>query len=381
MAEQYLVAAEGFDIYTSGTIAANYPWYVTNTSLAGQINASGGAFGGGALTFPATGSPSTSTSGFEYQFPSTLQQVQGGTVATGNSGVFSFSGWINVTSMTANTAGTLFGIGSSTGGSAVQPLLNISNANSSGLNLQFVTNANNSTSVPYNYNIQFNTYYWIQIQIAWYATSATVSVMRASFSVNGAQVQTDIPMTWNSNNFAAGQILNRVKFYASNFVTYFIDDMVIQAVSGADSRWPLAAGTNPTPELIPAMPPRRIYAVPATGAGSSTQWTPSGSEPNWQSATDATGTNFVTAQASGLLDTYKWNCPAVTDVRAVVLRGSSNRYQNVNGAFKTNSTSSVTTIPTNSNASRHISVSETIDGTNAWTQTSINAAEFGPLSN
>lgn len=381
MAEQYVVAAEGFDIYPSGTLAANYPWYVTNTTLAGQINLGAGAFGGAALTFPTSGAPSTSTSGFEYQFPSTLQQVQGGTVASGNAGAFSFSGWLNVTSMTANTAGTLIALGSSSGGSAAQPLLNISNATNSGLNLQFVTNANNPTSVPYNFNIQFNTQYWIQIQLAWYATSATVSVMRASFSVNSVQVQTDVPVTWNSNNFASGQIIDRIKFYASNFETHLFDDMVIQAVSGADARWPLAAGTNPTPELIPAMPPRRIYAVPATGAGSSTQWTPSGSEPNWQSATDSTGNNYVTAQASGLLDTYKWNCPAVTDVRAVVLRGSSNRYQNVNGAFKTSSTSSVTTIPTNSNASRHISVSETIDGSAAWTQTSINAAEFGPLSN
>jgi hypothetical protein len=52
---QFIAAQEGFDIYNSGNIPANYPWFVTNTAQQGQINTSAGAFGGGALTFPVSG--------------------------------------------------------------------------------------------------------------------------------------------------------------------------------------------------------------------------------------------------------------------------------------------------------------------------------------
>ncbi|MDN3160895.1 hypothetical protein P0E55_14395, partial [Enterococcus faecalis] len=180
------------------------------------------------------------------------------------------------------------------------PLLNISNSSSGGTNLQLVTNVNSPTSSPYNFNIQLNTYYWVQLQFSYYSTTSTASsaVMSATYTINGATVQQDIPVTWSADNFTTGQIANRLKFFASNFVSYFIDDLVIQSVSGADPTWPLGAGVWPTPETEPAISARRIYAVNATGNGSLTQWTPSGAEPNWQSATDTTGANYVTANAT-----------------------------------------------------------------------------------
>jgi hypothetical protein len=83
MPAQFIASAEGFDIYPSGTLAANYPWFVTNSAIAGQINLSAGAFGGAALTFPVSGAPTSLTSGFEYQFPSTMQIIRGNTTTAG----------------------------------------------------------------------------------------------------------------------------------------------------------------------------------------------------------------------------------------------------------------------------------------------------------
>lgn len=379
MAAQFIAAAEGFDIYPSGTIAANYPWFTTNSAIAGQINLSAGAFGGAALTFPVSGAPTSLTSGFEYQFPSTMQMIRGNTATSGKA-AFAFNFWLNVNSMNPGS-GTLLALGTAGVPGSWYPLLNISNSSSGGTNLQFVTNINSPTSSPYNFNIQLNTYYWIQLQFSYYSTTSTASsaVLTATYTINGTTLQQDIPVTWSADNFTAGQIANRLKFFASNFVSYFVDDLVVQNVSGADAAWPLGAGVWPTPETEPAITARRIYAVAATANGSVTQWTPSGAEPNWQSATDTTGANYVTANATGLTDTYKWNVPAVSDVRAVVIRGNSNRYQNIAGSFKTSSSSGITQMTTANGPSRYVAVSET-DGTNPWTTTSLNAGEFGQTS-
>lgn len=379
MPAQFIASAEGFDIYPSGTLAANYPWFVTNSAIAGQINLSAGAFGGAALTFPVSGAPTSLTSGFEYQFPSTMQIILGNTTTAGK-GAFAINFWLNVNTMNPGS-GTLLALGTAGVPGSWYPLLNISNSSSGGTNLQLVTNVNSPTSSPYNFNIQLNTYYWVQLQFSYYSTTSTASsaVMSATYTINGATVQQDIPVTWSADNFTTGQIANRLKFFASNFVSYFIDDLVIQSVSGADPTWPLGAGVWPTPETEPAISARRIYAVNATGNGSLTQWTPSGAEPNWQSATDTTGANYVTANATGQTDTYKWNIPAVSDVRAVVMRGNSNRYQNIQGSFKTSSSSGVTQMTTANGPSRYIAVAET-DGTNPWTTASLTAGEFGQTS-
>jgi hypothetical protein len=376
---QFIAAQEGFDIYGSGNIPANYPWFVTDTTKQGQINASAGAFGGGALTFPSTGAGSTLATGFEYQFPSTMSMIRGST-ATAGKGSFAISGWLNVGTMSAGS-GTLLSLGTAGVPGSFYPLLNISNTTSGGTNLQFITNINSPTSAPYNFNIQLNTYYWVQMQFSYYSASSTASsaVLMASYTINGTPLLTDQVVTWGSDVFSGTQIANRLKFYASNFISYFWDDLVIQAVSGADSTWPLGAGVNPTPETVPGISARRIYALTATGNGSLTQFTPSGSEPNWQSATDKTGANFVTATAAGQTDTYKWTAPAMSDIRAVSIRGNSNRYQNLNGSFKTSSAGTLTQMNTNNGPSLYIGVAET-DGTNAWTTASINAAEFGQTS-
>lgn len=376
---QFIAAAEGFDIYGSGALPGNYPWFVTNAAQQGQINASAGAFGGAALTFPSSGAGASLVSGFEYQFPSTMGMIRGNT-ANGGKGAFAINGWLNVNTMSVGS-GTLLGLGVAGVPGVVYPLLNISDTTSGGINLQFVTNINSPTSSPYNFNIQLNTYYWVQLQFAYYSPSSTASaaVLTASYSINGTALQTDLPITWSADQFTTGQIANRLKFYASNFISYFWDDLVIQAVSNADANWPLGAGVNPTPEANPAMSARRIYAMTANANGSLTQMTPSGAEPNWQSAADSTGANYVTATAAGQTDTYKYTAPTVGDVRAVTIRGNSNRYQNLNGSFKTSSGGALTQMTTNNGPSRYIGIAET-DGTNAWTTASITAAEFGQTS-
>jgi hypothetical protein len=376
---QFIAAQEGFDIYGSGNIVANYPWFVTDTTKQGQINASAGAFGTGALTFPTTGAGSTLSAGFEYQFPSTMSMIRGNTAA-GGKGAFAINGWLNINTMSIGS-GTLLGLGTAGIPGAFYPLLNISNSSSAGVNLQFITNINSPTSAPYNFNIQLNTYYWIQMQFSYYSPSSTASasVLQATYTINGTTVQMDIPVTWSADSFSGAQIANRLKFHCSNFISYFWDDIVIQAVSNADANWPLGAGVNPTPEVLPAITPRRIYALAATANGSVIQMTPSGVQPNWQSATDATGANFVTATAVGQTDTYKWNAPAMSDIRAVSIRGTSNRYQNLNASFKTSSGGTLTQMTTSNGPSRYIGITET-DGTNSWTTASINAAEFGQTS-
>jgi hypothetical protein len=375
---QFIAGAEGFDIYGSGNIPANYPWFVTDATRQGQINPTAGAFGGSALTFPMSGLSASLASGFEYQFPSSLVMTRGNTTANGK-GVFAINGWLNVSSMTTGS-GTLLGLGTAGATGVAYPLLNISQSATAGTNLQFVTNINSPSSAPYNFNIQLNTYYWISMQFAFYSTSSATSsaVLLATYTINGTTIQQDIPVTWGGDVFTSVQFANRLKFYASNFITHFWDDVVVQAVSGADTNWPLAGGVNPTPEAVPTISARRIYAVSASANGSLSQWTPSGAQPNWQSATDPTGANYVTATDTALTDTYKWSAPAVSDVRAVVIRGNSNRFQNVNGSFKA-SGGALTQMPTNNGPSRYIGVCEN-DGTNAWTQTSINAAEFGQTS-
>jgi hypothetical protein len=376
---QFIAAQESFDIYPSGNLAANYPWFVINNSLQGQINTSAGAFGGGALTFPTSGAGSSLASGFEYQFPSTIQMIRGNTASAGKA-AFAINGWLNVASMSAGS-GTLLGLGTAGVPGSYYPLLNISNTTTGGTNLQFITNINSPTSSPYNFNIQLNTQYWVQMQFSFYSASSTASsaVLQATYTINGTALQTDIPITWSADVFSGTQVANRLKFFASNFVQYFWDDLMIQAVSGADTNWPLGAGVNPTPEAMPGISARRIYAVTANANGSLTQMTPSGSEPNWQSAADTTGANYVTATAVGQTDTYKYTPPTVGDVRAVSIRGNSNRYQNLTGSFKTSSSSGLTQMTTNNGPSRYIGIAET-DGTNAWTTASITAGEFGQTS-
>lgn len=380
---EYISGAEGFDIYSAGTLANNgFPWAVMNATLAPQILALQGAFGGNALTFPTSGAPSSLTLGSTYTFQSTMSPIRGKT-SGGGSGAFAINFWLYVSSMTDATSGTLLGLGSSANIALTLPLLNISKSSTAGLNLQFTTNVNSPSSSPINYQIQLQSWYWVSISFAYYSTSTTASTgtFYTSVSVNNSPVITDTQMTWNTDVFSSGQIANLLQFYGSSNISYYLDDLIIQSVSSADSSWPVASGSYPTPETIPNLPSRRIWAIQATGAGSNSQWTPSGSEPNWQSATDPTGTNYVTATDTGQVDTYVWNCPAINDVNAVVMRGNTSRYQNVTAVECDTLGSTPKPMKLTYNGpSGYISISETNSTGAAWTTSTINGAEFGQTS-
>jgi hypothetical protein len=309
---------------------------------------------------------------------------------TGNkSFMIGVSGWFNLGSLTSGQSGTLLGLGSSLLTTTGYPLLNVSNASASGLNLQFVTNLNSPTSTPVNFGIAFNTYYWLNIYYSVYQPDATAAdtVVLLTAKVNDAVVVANQPVSWTSDLLNATQTVNRIKFYGSSNISYFWDDFIVQAVSANDTTWTFGTTTPLTPDMITVLPSRRIYEFAASANGSFTQMTSSSSSlQNWQAATDKTGANYVTATETGQVDTYKWVAPKngsgttlnPTDVSAVVMRGNAQRYQNLRAVYSNGTT--VTQMPINgSGPSEYVSVAETQGGTQ-WTAASIVAAEFGQTS-
>ncbi|QRE00314.1 hypothetical protein [Burkholderia phage BCSR5] len=375
-ARQFVVAAESFDIYSNGNLSTDYPWFITNAALTPQININAGAFNQGALTMPTVGAPAALTSGAEYQFPSTMQLLRGSTLA-GTKSLFAFSGWLNVNNM-GNGNGTLLGLGSTLNSGVAYPLLNISQSATSGLNLQFVTNINSPTSTPFNFNLALNTYYWITLAFSFEGTAAGSGSLKASYFVNDTPLLQNQQIAWTSDIFIQGQPANRLKLYGANFINYFWDDWVIQCVSSADPEWPAPATVQP--DVLPHIPARHIQVYSAVGPGSHAEWQSDAGEPNWQAATDPTGLKYVVANDLGLRDTYKWSGPAMNDIRGVVLRSASQRYQNVIGVSQPQGATDVKQPTKVGNGPSHaISVLED-DGTNQWTSATLAAAEFGLLS-
>ncbi len=365
-APQFLAGAEGFDIYAAGVIGAAFPWYVDNASFAGAITASVGAFGGNALKFAVAAS---NTAGMEYQFPSTMQVMRSLGTA-GGSGAFGVCGWISLGTATGTVAtDILMAIGTSALSTELYPLIGQSYSVASGLQLVFPSTVVNLTTTPNVFAVTPNTYYWVGV----YFSYSPTGVMKMTVTINGATVFTDLTITWAADQFVAGQIVNRLKLYSGVVASWMIDDMIIQAVSSADTLYP---GGTPTPETIPQFSPRQISLATATGNGTVNQWAASGAEPNWQSATDPTGVNYVVASAANQSDRYKWTTSA-SDIKAVIYKGKSNRYAQVSPVSYNGTTQ--TTMATTNGPSEFIGISEN-DGTNLWTAASIGSGEFGQIS-
>jgi hypothetical protein len=363
-APQFLAAAEGFDKYTTGALGSNWPWATTNTAYQGTVTASAGAFTGNALAFPTA---AANTSGMTYQFPSTMQFMRS-LAAVGGSGAFGVSGWVSLGASAAQGTNTLLGLGSANAGAAVFALLGQTYSSGGGLALVFPSTTVNLTTAPYSFAVTPNTYYWVGLYFAYKPTGA----LTATYCVNGVPIFTDVTVAFASDIFTAGNIANQLKLYAGPVGTWTLDDLIVQNVSSADALWPGTA----TPETIPQFSPRHITMATITGNGTLNQWVASGSEPNYQSVTDPTGANSVTANAVSLTDRYKWSTSAV-DIKGVVYRGASTRYANISPVQLVGSTQTV--MNTNTGASEYIGVSEN-DGTNLWTAASIAAGEFGQTS-
>ncbi len=362
---QYLAGIEGFDAYVSGAFSSsNYPWTVYNTTYTGSISGTTGAFGTNSLAFAVN---SANGSGLCYQFPSTMSPIKAGTVSQ----VFSWNGWISVGSTSNVATDTLLALcSSSTPSSGGFAILGLSYSSTTGLNLLFPSTLAAITTSPYTYAIAPNTYYWVSIII-----SIVPGTVTATYAIGGTNFQTAVGITWPADYFTTGQIANMIRFCSPRVATVNYDDMVVQAVSSSDSSWP---GGTISPSTIPQFQPQKVTNAIPVSNGSIIQWSASGSEPNYQSATDITGANTVLATATSETDLYNWTAVGVTNVKALCYRGNSTRYGNitpqkyvssVQSAFQT-----VTFAP-----SRFVALSEN-DGTNAWTAASIAAASFGQES-
>jgi len=374
-AANYTRAQEGFDLYTAGVISStNYPWYVSSAPLAGVITAGGGVFGGNSMNF--SGGPGTSASGFERAIPSVarLYNDGAGSLAASRS-LWGFGFWFNATRM-VNGSNMLLGLGTSAvAGNAYQffGYQQVSGAPS----LVFPSNITSPLSSPYLYPIVADAWYWVDIMFAINAFNA--NTWRATYLVDSNVVQSDVALTWGSNNFASGNLANRLKFYVASNIDYKIDDLVIRTANGSDADW--VGSTPPVLADINALPARRIYSFPATANGSVNQWASSdGTTPNYQAATDPTGAKYVVADSAGLQDLYKWNAPGgttPTGITAISYRGASTKSALIQPIKKVGST--ISNMKVDSGPNRFFAVSEN-DGTNPWTQASIEAAEFGQQS-
>lgn len=365
---QYIVAAEGLDIYAAGAIGNAFPWFQTNTTYAGQIVAGAGAFGGNGLSFQ---SASANQSGLEYQFPSTLQVLRNQSGA-GGEGAFGVCGWISVGSpVLAGDTDILLALSSSVAESDVLPILGVMNSSTSGLNLVLPSTVGSLTNAPHLLSIAPNSYVWVGVYLSYQPTGE----LNATLCLAGSPIFQNVSVTFSTDVFTVGQIVNRLKFYAAQTAPWTVDDLVIHALSSADALWPSPATL--TPALIAPLTPRQITLASATGNGSVDQMTASGSEPNWQSATDATGANSVIATAVPQSDRYKWST-AATDIRALVYRGQSAKYNQLS-AVQAVSGVQTTMAVSQAGPNEFVGVSEN-DGTNLWTDSSVAAAEFGQIS-
>jgi hypothetical protein len=365
---QFVVAAEGMDDYAAGAIGNVFPWFQTNSAAAGQIVADAGAFGTNALSFTAG---AVNQSGMELQFPSTMQVLRNQSAA-GGTGAFGVSCWIEIgTPVVSNDTDILLAIGPSSAESEALPILGLTNSSGSGLSLVLPSTTANLTTSPHLLSVSPNTYVWIGVYFSYKPTG----VLTATMCLAGSGIFQDVSVTFSTDIFSAGQLINRLKFYQAVTGPWSVDDVCVQAVSSADAIWP--APSSLAPELIPQWTPRQISFATATGNGSVDQMTPSGSEPNYQSATDQTGANYVTATAINQVDVYTFST-AASDIKAVIYRGASTKYNNLSAVQNVSGTTSVMGV-TEAGPNEFIGISEN-DGTNAWTDASIAAAGFGQTS-
>jgi len=369
----YTKAAEGLDIYPAGTIVADHPWYVMNANYVGTIVANSGAFAGN-NSARFSSATATVVSGTEYEFPSTARCRRSDS-SPGSSAILAFNGWIKVDAAPTNGTFNLVSMGTNASYTEHNMMVGLNVSAAAGVNLMFARNLSTPTSNPYLFNVTPGQYYWVNVIYAWRGTADVY----ATYIVDGAVLASNVKLSWTTDAFSVNSVVNRLKFWASSSFTYSVDDFVIQTESNQDSDW--TGSTLPQPSDITLLGPRRIYLASAVANGSINQWT-SSSGPNYQAATDPTGTNYVTANAYGQIDLYKFSLGSTTplDITSVVYRGSSVKYRNIKTAYRIGTNPVVTpggAIGTGPN--KYVGIIEN-DGTAAWTKASIEAAEFGQSS-
>jgi hypothetical protein len=367
VAAEFIAGAEGLDIYPAGAIGNAFPWFQTSTTYQGQITQNVGAFNGNALAFAAA---AQNQSGMEYQFASTMQVLRS-LAAAGGSGAFGFCGWIEIGTPVANGTDVLVALGSAAAAGSALPLLGLNHSATTGLNLVLPSTTASLTNAPHYLAVQPGEYVWVGV----YFSYAPTGMLKATLCLAGSPIFKDVPVTFGADVFSAVQIANRLKFYSAVAAPWQLDDLIVHAVSSADAAWPAPATLGP--ELIAQFTPRQISLATAVGNGAVTQFTASGNQPNWQSATDPTGANSVVSTAINQTDRYKWTTSA-TDIKAVIYRGASDKYTQLTAVQAVGGVQADMGVAM-SGPNEFIGISEG-DGSAAWTADSFRAAEFGQAS-
>lgn len=368
MADMFFKAAQGFDIYSAGPVANNYPFFTFSGTGTANITSAAGQFGGNALEL--NGTSTTNTNMLDLAVPSTakLQRV------TGQSGIVSVSMWIDVaTAINGLTNQPIVALGSSASQGYAYPIVGLTTS-SGAVNLVFPTVFNQLSNAPFLFPVSLATYYFLSLRFAWYNSNIFASYYINNQLVYGQQ------LSWTADNFAGTFLMDRVKFYGSSSAKVYLDDMVVQLTSNNDADWPVLSG-NPSTNSIPLVPVTEIYNMTPTGNGDTDQWTTSdsGATPNWQAATDPTGSKYVRATDSAQTDLYTWTAPAAANgIMGVVYTGSSVQPVNIKPQTKVGTTQTAMKRIQNG-ANRFIGIAED-DGTNPWTVASIAAAQFGQES-
>lgn len=368
MAATFIKAAQGYDIYSAGAVANNYPWNVYSGTGTANIVAGAGEFGGNALELYGTNTSNVNC--LDLSIPSTAKLQR----SASQSGIVSVNTWINVqTAINGLNAQTLFGLGSSASQGYSYPLVGLSTS-AGAANLTFPTVFNQLSNAPFLFPISLTAYYFLSLRFAWYN-----STIFGTYYINNVQVYSQ-QLSWTADNFAGTFLLDRLKFYGSSTAKIDYDDTIVQLVSNNDADWPVTTG-NPTTSTIPGVPAAQIYNMTPTANGDTDQWVTSdnGTTPNWQAATDSTGSKYVRATDSNQTDLYKWTAPAQANgILGVVYTGTSAQSVNIQPQQKVGTTQT-TMKRVQSGANRFIGISED-DGTNPWTVASIGAAQFGQES-
>lgn len=368
MADMFFKAAQGFDIYGAGPVANSYPFNVYSNTGTASIVSAAGAFGGNALEL--YGTSTTLQNMLDLSIPSTAKLQR----TASQSGIVTVSCWVNVsTAINGLNAQTILGLGTSASAGYAYPVLGLTTSAGS-VSLVMPTVFNQLTNAPFLFPIAYGTNYFVSLRFAWYN-----SLMFAAYYINGQPVYSQ-QITWTADNFSGTYLLDRLKFYGASSARIYIDDYLAQLVSNNDSDWPVISG-NPTTNSIPLVPVAQIYPMTATGNGDTDQWTTSdsGATPNWQAATDPTGSKYVRATDSAQTDLYTWTAPgSANGIMGVVYTGTSVQSTNITPQQKVGSTQA-TMKRVQTGANRFIGISED-DGTNPWTVASIAAAQFGQES-
>lgn len=383
-APQFIAGLDGFDRYPAGALSPVWPWVQLNANNTASIVSGYSLFGTNALGFPAQ---SSNSCGWVYVVPSTAAFQKNNTHA-GGTGAFGFCGYVRLSPISTAGTDTLLAMGCAQNQGASFPILGQSYSSQYGLSLAFPSQVAGLSTKPYLYSLKPNTWVWVGI----YFSFKPNGILLATYCINGKAIWKDVSIGWVTDILASGQAINMLKAFNGTLGEWYLDDMVLHAVSTADATWPSPATL--TPEVLPQFHPKQITVATATATAFNSGFFSMTSEADYQAVTDLSGQNAVgayqTTNGVGTVGTnsyeyYDWQAAAHPKVNAIQYRGSTTNLLQVSAAQVVSGQE--VTMPLLNNGPQgqgnsqgiFVGISEN-DGTNRWTQASIAAAEFGQFT-